>query len=415
MVSLLLAFTPFRVLWWTEGITWMELAYSLSFLLLFGCWAIRYFMDRAVRDKVQEVKSPISAPLILLFSAALVSAAIGISKERSFTAWASHANLIAFYGLYFVVVGYLRKPKDLYKIFFTFFSLCTFAVVRGVFYRTMVTPRYMLVMGSTVPKLVTAAGAGVILLMMLIPFVILSKQRIVRFFSMVAVFFLGLQQVLAFIRSRWIGIIAGVTFLVLVLTPRERARYLRYTAVVLFIVTVYVQICSMFPYENLFFRLPSIVEKRFVTILHPETEETAQTRFSEWRAAIEKIKKHPIVGNGLGTSVKYIRYDYQSRPTDISTYLHNSYLFFYLNTGLSGLIAIVWLTIAFAVYGIRVYKRTERDYDRALVLGCVTTFITMAATSLVGPELTWPARTIVAGFLLGAVAFIDKHKKAELR
>lgn len=416
-VALLLGFTPFRILWWGEGgISPIEVAYSCTFLLLVACWLVYGAANLVFDRKAGSIKSPLLAPLIVFFAVALFSAFIAAGKGRPFAAWGSHLNLISFYALYFVVAGYLRSLKDLNKIFTTFLIIATIAAVRGIFYRLFIyQPTIINVMGIPITKIAMATSAGFVILLMTLPFAILVKDRKAKIFYAFTTLFFGIQQVIAFVRSRWIGAIAGAIFLFFVLSPMRKKRFLKYSLVILFLILIYVQVCSMFPYEHLFFKFPYLVEERFATIFKPSNEITALTRFSEWKAVAGKIKEHPVIGNGLGNRVSYITYDRSKQPLEVSSYIHNSYLFFYLNMGILGLLAVLWLLIAFVFYGLRVYRDTKEDYYKAFALGCVTAMVGIAVSSLIGAGLTFPSRTITIGFLLGAIVVIDKFAEKDRR
>jgi len=411
LVSMLLAFTPFQILWFnSSGIAFLEVVYSGIFVLLLTCWMIMSISDLAIKDELPKLGSATLFPLALFFVVTLYSVFIAISKDRPLLAWGSHLNLISFYAICFVIAGYLRSLKDLNRIFIVLFIFTLIAVVRGVFYNLAVDPKTVYIGGSAIPRIARASSAGLVIFMMSIPFAVLSKDNKVKIFYVLSTLFFGIQQVVAFVRSRWLGSIAGIIFLFLVLTPMRKMRFLKYILIVLLLVCIYIEASSFFPYENLLFRLPYLISERFSTILRPSEEPTAVTRFSEWKAAIEKIRQHPIMGNGLGTQVSYIRYDRAKMPIDTSVYIHNSYLFYYLNTGLFGLIAILWFSVAFIFYGLKVCKATKNEYYSIFALSCVVAFVALSAASFTGPELSFPGRTIVIGFLVGAVALIDKHK-----
>jgi len=417
VVALLLGFTPFRILWWGDGgISPIEVAYSCTFLLLVACWLVYGAADLVFDRKAKSIKSPLLPPLIVFFAAALFSAFIAVDKGRPFAAWGSHLNLISFYALYFVVVGYLRSLKDLNRIFITFLIISTIAAVRGIFYRLFIYRGIVInIMGISITKIAMASSVGLVIFLMVLPFAILVKDKKTKIFYTFTALFFGIQQVIAFVRSRWIGALAGVIFLFFALSPMRKKRFLKYCLVILFLILIYVQICSMFPYEHLFFKFPYLVEERFATIFRPSKEITALTRFSEWKVVASKIKEHPVIGNGLGNQISYIAYDRAKHPFEISSYIHNSYLFFYLNTGILGLLAILWLLVAFVFYGLRVYRDTKQDYYKAFALGCVTAMVGIAASSLIDAGLTFPSRTITIGFLLGAVVLIDKIAEKERR
>jgi len=413
LIATLLSFISFKVLWRSGGISPIELFYSLTFLLLLACWGISCVADIVINGKSRRVDSPLLAPLILLFITALFSAYLASTKGRSFTAWGSHLNIISFYAMYFVVVGYLRSLKDLNKILTVFLGVTAIAGVRGIFYRIFIDPTSMNIMGATIPKIAMASTASLIAVLMVIPFAALIKEKKAKNFYTFAIIFFGVLQVLSFVRSRWLGFIAGVTFLFFVMSPKEKKALLRYGLIALLVILVYIQICAIFPSEHFVFKLPHLIEKRFATIFKPQEELTVMTRFSEWSMATEKIKRHPIIGNGLGTQVSYISYDRYKRPTKSSPYLHNSYLFYYMNMGLLGFIAIFWLIVRFIKYGIKVYRTTKDRYYKAFALGSTAVFCAMSLSALMGAMLSLGTGTIVVGFLMGAVALIDKYAEKE--
>ena len=393
VVALLLALTPFRILWWgAGGIEPLELAYSLTFLFLMIRWGVQYITDKAVGKTIGEetrgVSSPLLWPLLLLFIATLASAYLGIRDNRPIAAWGSHLNLISYFALYFVVVGSLSL-KDVNRIFAVLFVVSTIAVIRGIFYRLITEPATIHLMGASVPKISMASSAGLIMFMMVASFALIMRDWKLKLFYGAATIFFGLLQVFAFVRSKWIGAIGGLLFLFLVVSPANKMRFLRWGAIALLVILIYVHTCSMFSSENLLLRLPSVIEQRFLSILKPTEEPTALTRFSEWEAVMKKIKEHPLIGSGLGTKVAFVRYDKSKQPIEISHYIHNAYLFYYLNTGLLGIIAILWLSIAFIWYGLRVARTTEQDYYKAFALGSVAAFFAL---------------------IMGAVVLIDRLK-----
>jgi O-antigen ligase len=72
-----------------------------------------------------------------------------------------------------------------------------------------------------------------------------------------------------------------------------------------------------------------------------------QLRIQPWRETINMLHNRPLFGSGLAGYQTIIKYYHQNRHIEIFIYPHNFFLNFWTETGLIGLIAIIWLILAF--------------------------------------------------------------------
>lgn len=85
---------------------------------------------------------------------------------------------------------------------------------------------------------------------------------------------------------------------------------------------------------------------------------TQENRYVLWIAAFDLIKKHPLTGTGLmGFHEAYKNYPLGPDRV-VQNYPHNFFLNFWLETGLLGLLAVVWLLVSF-------YKKIRALFLRA--------------------------------------------------
>ncbi|MDD5449163.1 MAG: O-antigen ligase family protein [Candidatus Omnitrophica bacterium] len=393
VMAVLLCAVPFNILWIGVGIAPLEVIYSSIFILLAASWALK----RALywESGPEKLYSPVAMPLLAFFFAAALAALIGISRGHAFAKWGSDLNAVMFYGLCFMAPDIIRDKKQLYKIL-------------------------LLMMASTAVALLSAGdldkikGAGVFALVMFIISIAmldcLKDSGKKAFFLVLSVFF-GIMQIMSFARSMWLSAIFGLAFLFLVSLERQKANFIKVVLGTALLTTLYLSLAMSVPSENPLYRSIYAVEKRYESIFTAKEEPSIITRESEWHEASRKALEHPIFGNGLGTEFTYFRYDqWFGAPAWITTrYIHNVYLFIFLNMGALGLLSFLWFAAAFLRYGLSVYRSQENAVDKALSLGILSSFAALMVVSLAGPFLTSPAVTMWFGFFTGALIIIDRR------
>ena len=87
-------------------------------------------------------------------------------------------------------------------------------------------------------------------------------------------------------------------------------------------------------------------------------------RINYWRDTIEIIKMHPLLGIGLGNfNLTYSRY------------AHNSFLQFWAEAGLLGIISLFWLVYAIFASSINMIKDLAKDKETLVLITCLTAFL----------------------------------------
>lgn len=86
-----------------------------------------------------------------------------------------------------------------------------------------------------------------------------------------------------------------------------------------------------------------LLTRRFASIAMPETERSAATRKTLLPPIWEKIKKHPVVGSGLGATLSFV--DPVSKKTVITRHFDWGYLELWAELGIIGLLSYISLII----------------------------------------------------------------------
>ncbi|MCM8782284.1 MAG: O-antigen ligase family protein, partial [Candidatus Omnitrophica bacterium] len=266
------------------------------------------------------------------------------------------------------------------------------------------------------PELTKVRGAHIVGLIIFVISVslatILPKGRRKSLFMVLSLFF-GITEIVSFARSLWIAAIFGLAFLFFVLSGKQKLNFLKLATTAVLLVSLYIAIAMSLPSKNLLYKSLYSVGKRYLSIFITEGEPTMMTRDVEIKEALRKAFMHPFLGNGLGTEITYFRYD---RWFGVSTwttprYIHNAYVYLFLNMGILGVITFLCFCISLIRYGLKLHSTLEDEMDKAVTLGITCAFISLMVASLAGPLLTSPGVTVWLGFFIGALFVIDRSQK----
>jgi len=351
--------------------------------------------------------------LVLFLILAAFSAVQAVLQGVPFAFWASHLNMILFYAFYFVIVGQIKDPKEIDRLLIALSWITLVAVIFRSYPHVQARGFTVTLYGEEVIKVAGASAFGLTMFLILFSILLCVPQRNGKWVSFLFLcFFFGLHQLFAAVRSRWLGGLAAILLILLIVSPQKKAPLLRFFCLLLLSVSLLLTVSLTVPVfsENPTLRFTRLLQRRFATIFKGREDPTTEVRFVEWEAAMKKAKDRLWLGNGLGTEIIFIDTTLM-RPKPVARrYIHNSYVFYLLNMGLAGLCTFLWLSISFVIYGVKVFRSITDGYYKGVVLGCWASFVAMAVAAFAGASLNDPALTIWAGFLMGVVTVIDKRR-----
>lgn len=131
-----------------------------------------------------------------------------------------------------------------------------------------------------------------------------------------------------------------------------------------------------------FFLSPHAIRQRFESILQPKQEDSNTFRVIAWRAGIEMIEKHPLLGLGPdGPKYHFMEYIPSDVPRPLPSgfyqHVHNVYLQYAADRGIPTALAFLWILIQIPVDFWRGLRRLPpgRDYRRFLLHGGIAVVI----------------------------------------
>ncbi len=122
-----------------------------------------------------------------------------------------------------------------------------------------------------------------------------------------------------------------------------------------------------------------------LTSLMSLQEGTTQRRLALWKAAVQMIREHPLFGVGLDNFLyQYPRYMFPEawQEPDLS-HPHNLILDWWTRLGVLGVVALIWLEVAFFKVALRLYRGLEDEGMRVLSLGLMASMVDFLAHGLV--------------------------------
>lgn len=188
---------------------------------------------------------------------------------------------------------------------------------------------------------------------------------------------------LTYSRGAWLAVLAGCLLVIAVAFPWGRWVALG---------------CVVLAVAGLTFESPALAR-----VLQTGHSGTVQQRLRIWTSSLHMLRDHPILGIGPDNFVHYYA---PSEPPITQRYItqcgrglnyiepgalqepctshpHGEFLDFWLSTGLLGLVAYLWLQAVFWRLAWQLLRRTARDGDRALLLGCAGAMLAAVLHGLV--------------------------------
>ncbi len=129
--------------------------------------------------------------------------------------------------------------------------------------------------------------------------------------------------------------------------------------------------------------------------------ESGQDRLAYWSDAWKMIRKHPVLGQGLG-SFRWTYPEYESvKPDTPAKYAHNDYLHILAELGAVGLALLIWFFIAVWRTAVKNLRNDQDPLVRSVGLGSMGALTAIALQEITDFGLYIPGVAIIAALLVG--------------
>lgn len=381
-----------------------------------------------VEPNFKLVRTPLDVPLLWFYFAVLLSATLAITHFSLDTNFVLRMlRILTYYLGFFAVTNLITDRRQLTALINGLFAVALLACL-GVLVEAFI-PSLDLVRSST-PELVTAGRGYAGVLRMYIP-----AERLIYSMLLVSVCSLALGSrwlppklefarvgilsiglFLTFLRSVWLTMLSMLALLLVLVSWPERIRLLRWAIVGVVVVALLVSL----PGVN---RYTVAASDRLVWGMLPETLEldpSVRMRAMEIRYGMQSIAQHPLLGIGLGNlyrpRTEGDAFWYPGDPNiGLRWYIHNAYLWVWIDMGLIGLVPFIWLYGSFLWRGFTRWRRISDPKLRVVVLGFTLAILGQAITNTVGPNFIQSWVLIVFAIMLGINELIFRWEVSEER
>lgn len=343
----------------------------------------------------------ISYPIILfliaswisVFTSNNVNVALGIWKAYFFEAI-----------IFFIICVYLLSQK---KFAQAFGFLAGLTIINGVF------GLYQYITGDLIPNpfwaeeanrrivgLFAYPNANSLLVAPLIPLFVYSiyqsivtkKKWLVVLYSLATIF-----SLLTIYWSKSMGaVVALVLVLFIALLTYKKTRLLT----LIFILFFSIYFCYS-PLKNK-------AEKIFISTYEvslPMNPTSWQIRAQQWRETINLLKTKPIFGAGISSYQTAVKPFHINRHIEIFLYPHNIFLNFWVEIGLLGLLAFIWLILAFFRMCVKTYSA-----NKFLTLSIALAMVTLLVHGLVDVPYFKNDLALMFWFIISGAVILDNKK-----
>ena len=286
---------------------------------------------------------PYSWPVLLLLVAATISVFVSPDKKAAAGIWKAYflEPALGFY----VIADVLRSRADLGKLLEAFFvGGVVVAVLNEVGFAIAVTAhRPHLVEAPVVVLFNTPNATGLFLapLMAAAAALVFFGDAVERARGAIFVLIAAPALAFSFSRGAWLGL--GVALVMVAMLHRRRVQSLAVLGVA--------AVAAL---------LVPAVRKRVAHEFNPtDPYNSVNTRTSLWKATIQMMQHgtRPLLGNGLsGFKAAITPFKDVSGYNEDLIYPHNTFLTFWTETGLLGVIAFAWITLDAARHSFRAIR-----------------------------------------------------------
>lgn len=363
-------------------------------LILLLVWIIKMILEKEIR----LVRTPLDLPVLFLFSFGLLSLInafhFDVGLQELFT-------LLTYIILFYLIVNNLKTPRQMERILIPVFLAATLVSVEGILENWGLG--VLVTRGERPPEIFSFLGNPNYIAQYLITVLPLSialslfanskvKKTLSALISAILIFCLFL----IFSRGAWLGFLVSLIFLGFILPlPRLNlpAKWV-IPLLLIFIITIFYLALATQPFQQELFR-------------------KVPARIINWKTTLLMIRARPILGSGIGNLYfvlpRYLLPQFHEiLPMQRIAESHNDYLHIWAETGIFGLLAFLWLIIAYFRRGFQ-RLRSKTGYQRTLIAAFMAVVLATLVQSFFSFNLHRPVSNLMFWTIL-ALTLVGQEK-----
>lgn len=358
--------------------------------------------------------TPADLPVLAFLAVSVFSALVGALLDNSHSQIVRDVRYPLYYAVFFLVTQFAEE-RDLVRRFLPVLLLAGLVV----------SAEYILEFAGAIDRstgtdFTRVAGLhGLILpiaLLFAVNYLLYNCGPYPRWLLFAYLLPTGLALVLTMRRGMWVAFALGLVtsmWLHHLSQPPERRRLGRTLLSIFGIVALLVG--TAFFFQRLTgASIGAHALARSRTFIEYEDSVNLASRFFGYAAALQKVARHPVVGNGQGATLTYLNFNPELGRFETWTTLSldSLYLSLLLKMGVLGLVTFGWM--GWRVWGLarRAFAHSADLAQRAFMGGMIAALAGMAVMGLSDGALINGRFTLVFGIFFGLVALAGRAKPA---
>ena len=336
------------------------------------------------------VRTPLDLPMMVFCTMTLFSTLIAIVQGSVDISLAIQGiRVFSYYLTFFVVTNLVKEARQLSFLLNGIFLLATFVAVAMV-------AQYILGDGVGLIQVPSDAlnGAGSVRRILppghsilVVSFVTCLCILVVQRFKPIGLLrylqcgLFGIAILITFLRSVWAALILALFVAAYLLRGVDKVRLIGWALSAMFPAVLVLLVVFAAP-DSPISKLVDESLKKLSTVT-PEALAGGDPNYNyrklENEYAFAAIRSHPVIGLGLGAVYRPLdpRLDEwdASSFSERRTFIHNSHLRLWLQSGLLGYLSFLWLSVVFLLRGWSNWRKIPNDRMRAVVLGFTLVYV----------------------------------------
>lgn len=401
------------------------------FLILMLAWGIHLIRRR----DFSWFKSVYTTPFILLLAALAYATVVGILNNNSLKNVFLDANGYLYFGLFFILLDVVRSREHIWRLLSVMSAGIASSVIK-TFFLLFAFSHHLYPFTGTLYPWVRSTGVGEITelsngfyriffqshiyevfayFFLLIGLAVWLKKRPNKEWKQLYArwMLLGCTVLISLSRSFWLGVLVGLFLLLLVSVHEWKWNWKKVTlSVALLGVSTAGQLGLLGLVVNL--PLPGTSSVSISSLVQDRTsdvtaEAAGASRFALLKPLFTAISKHPVWGQGFGTTVSYASKDQRAIEASqgglYTTFSFEwGYLDLWLKLGLIGLTLYLYLLWIIAKQGWQAWKKkSHTTLEQIVLLGTGISSLVLLAIHATTPYLNHPLG--IGWIMLAAIIF----------
>ncbi len=373
------------------------------------------------------VHSPLDTPVFLFCVASIISVVIAIlNPSGGINFILRRYRPLMYYWIFFAITNLVVNKRQL---LFLIYGLILIAVLASVLMFAQVVFPSVEIIASRSEALITAGQSftGIerlyfqgdriiyVLLLIVLTSFITKGNLLPAWLEFVIVGIIGVGEFFTYQRNYWLTIAAMIALLFAMVSRAGRVRFFHWITLCILMFFVVINVPG-FPVHYLDAAVDRITRGiEFDTLLQ---DTSTQYRVNETRYALQTIRKNPFTGIGLGNYYRpaFSNEDPWNNETNLRWYIHNSYLWVWIDMGLIGFVPFAWFYAAAIIRNLKRWREVSDARLRAFVLGSTLGVLGQSISNFVAPNFVQSWVLAIFPLVIGMNEVIlrcELHKNGE--